>query len=325
MNSDVLELWDNAVSKNTLATYRTGLDHLKTFLTLHGVVSAPGQLPAVNEDKFILFATHLHKHLKLRYSTIKLYFAGIRFFYLKGGYNNPLHRLERLEYILRGIKRSQVQTNTDKRLPITFDILQNICVLLEQGVYTPFTDSLLLAVCTLAFFGFLRCGEFTARSKREAEFENCLSMQDISFAKDLSYYTLTLRSSKTDPFRQGVLIHIFQNEKIHPVTHMWNYFSARKRLGKVQNYCPLFVNAHGDILTRAEFLDMIRHLLSRLNLDDSRYCGHSFRKGAATSSAGVMEDHLIQTLGRWSSNCYVRYISISKDELRNAQLKMCHS
>jgi hypothetical protein len=36
--------------------------------------------------------------------------------------------------------------------------------------------------------------------------------------------------------------------------------------------------------------------------------GHSFRIGAATTPAEhKVEDHLIQTLGRWVSQSYVRY------------------
>ena len=39
------------------------------------------------------------------------------------------------------------------------------------------------------------------------------------------------------------------------------------------------------------------------------YTGNSFRIGAATTAAGVgIPDHLIQILGRWSSDAYELYI-----------------
>jgi L-lactate utilization protein LutC len=35
-----------------------------------------------------------------------------------------------------------------------------------------------------------------------------------------------------------------------------------------------------------------------------------------------LEDHLIQTLGRWSSDCYTRYIHTSPEVLRQAQAQL---
>jgi hypothetical protein len=44
-------------------------------------------------------------------------------------------------------------------------------------------------------------------------------------------------------------------------------------------------------------------------VNSEKYNGHAFRSGAATSvHKARLEDHLIQTLGRWSSDCYTRYM-----------------
>ena len=88
---------------------------------------------------------------------------------------------------------------------------------------------------------------------------------------------------------------------------------------------PLFLD-YDSILTRFRFIFYLRHLIVRLGLDKNAYGGHSavsFRIGAATSAGSdYIEDHLIQTMGRWSSYCYVRYIRTS-DSLHKAQLAMC--
>ena len=87
---------------------------------------------------------------------------------------------------------------------------------------------------------------------------------------------------------------------------------------------PLFMEADHSVLTRDRFIRYLRHLLACLGLDDSKYCGHSFRIGAATSAgAAKIPDHMIKTLGRWTSACYVRYIRTSKVALCAAQSQMC--
>ena len=74
---------------------------------------------------------------------------------------------------------------------------------------------------------------------------------------------------------------------------------------------PLFCSFHDVVPTIHQFINYLHHLLCRLRVDTDKYSGHSFHIGAATpaASAGI-EDHLIQTLGRWVSTCYTRYIRI---------------
>jgi hypothetical protein len=111
--------------------------------------------------RFIAFC-ETQKHL--RYSTIKSYLCSIRFFYLQKGGFNPLEKffgkpLPNLRIVLMGLKKKHSNFPKRVRLPITFDILHNMCTLLRKGVFNLFIDSLLEAACVIAFFGFLGCGE----------------------------------------------------------------------------------------------------------------------------------------------------------------------
>ena len=58
----------------------------------------------------------------------------------------------------------------------------------------------------------------------------------------------------------------------------------------------------------------VREALEREGLDQEKYCGHSFRIGAATTAAAKgMEDSLIKAQGRWRNLAYLEYIHIPRD------------
>ncbi|XP_060078768.1 uncharacterized protein LOC132558244 [Ylistrum balloti] len=326
MRNQINQLWDAAISPQTARAYTVAIQHLLRFVTLFGTRTPCGQLPALSEDLLMYFVSYCYHSLKLKFATINLYLAGIRFHYIKAGYANPFLNSERLSCILRGIKRKQGTDGITKpqRLPITFDILRRMSTLLlsQRSVFSPVLDLMLTCVCQMAFFGFLRCGEFTIKNKSVAE--DCLRLNDIVIADDKSKYTLLLRASKTDPFRQGVPISIFKNSRwwVCPVTSMLRFLDIRRSQG-ARGQSPLFVVSSGVPLTRDQFIVYLRHVLTLLGIDSSKYNGHSFRIGAATSAAAAgIEDHMIQTLGRWSSNCYTRYIRSSSEVIQEAQSKM---
>lgn len=316
---NVKELWRASVATTTRSAYRTGILCLVTFMTMSGVIFKPMCLPPLTEDVLIYFVTYCHSSLKLKWTTIKLYLAGIRFHYLQAGLPNPLQSGDRLQCIIRGIKRSQVKISKP-RLPIDMKILNQICKLLRSGVFSPYIDKTLECMCVLAFYGFLRCSEFTVRSHKSVC--SCLRMKDIKFAQDKCMFTLSLVSSKTDPFRNGVEIPFFRNKTICPVSCMLSYLTGYRKESLSSNE-PLFVDAHKQPFSRESFISYLRDIMGRLGYKEADYCGHSFRVGAATvaASSGI-EDHLIQTLGRWSSSCYVRYIRVPRSTVQDAQRKM---
>ena len=322
LNVKIEELWDSSISESTRSTYDSALRCFKTFLALSGVASHGVGLPHIDEDCLIYFVTYCQKSLNLKHQTIKLYLAGIRHFYIRFRAYDPFDKAIRLPFILRGIKKSQCNV-TKERLPITSSILKELCTLLEKGVFSTFLDVMLQCSFKLAFFGFLRCGEFTCRPRSD-DFSTVL-IQDVMLDPCKQFFIFHLRSSKCDPFRKGVNITIYENSVFRPVDTMHKYLKLRLGTGALPEY-PLFVeDEHNALpLRRDTFISFLRQLLVSLGYNTSKFSGHSFRIGAATSAAACgVEDHVIQTLGRWSSDSYIRYIHTDSKILRKAQLIMC--
>ena len=96
-----------------------------------------------------------------------------------------------------------------------------------------------------------------------------------------------------------------------PVATMLGYIDVRG-LGPG----PLFRFTAGAGLTRSRFVAQIQEALRTAGVDESRYNGHSFRIGAATTAAARgIEDCVIKMLGRWESTAYLQYVRIPRREL----------
>ena len=160
----------------------------------------------------------------------------------------------------------------------------------------------------LAFLGFLRAGEFTCPSL-QAFAPDMLSPQDVSVDShnDPSSVMVRLRRSKADPFGAGVTIFLGKTgQSICPVAALLSYMVLR---GSTPG--PLFKFQDGSPLSKPKLLADLRQALEHQGFDCVGITGHSFRIGAASTAARVgLEDSLIQTMGRWRSSAYLRYIRI---------------
>lgn len=94
-------------------------------------------------------------------------------------------QLCRLKAIMNGVKRVQLPSRS-LRYPVTFDILRRACFYLRK--VDNFYNLMLETVCTVAFFGFLRCGEFTCKEAFDPSIHLCMS--DLSIFEDMYIYNL---------------------------------------------------------------------------------------------------------------------------------------
>jgi len=164
---------------------------------------------------------------------------------------------------------------------------------------------MLWAACLMGFYGFLRCAEFTIPSLFQFASDKHLPATDVAVDN-------RKKSSKTDPFGEGVTIYLGKTDNVLcPVAAILEYLIRRGN-----HPGPLFVLQDGRPLSRSMLVEKVRQALRRAGIDASEYNGHSFRIGAATTAAAQgISVPLIKTLGRWRSEAFHTYIKIPRDTL----------
>ena len=139
---------------------------------------------------------------------------------------------------------------------------------------------------------------------------------------EAAYMTIRLKYSKTDPLWERPYSH-------HACYKHINLSRPSYEALKLRSYhaqSPLFLLADGTALSRFKFFTSLRCLLTKVGLQAELYAGYSFRIGAGTSAAAAgLPDRLIQAMGRWSSECYKRYVRLTRTSLRQACLAMAHT
>ena len=253
----------------------------------------------------LLFVGFLYRE-KLAHGTIKSYLAAVRYEQIARGMGNPhIHAMPQLEYVLKGAKKA-TPASTRCRLPIMPEILQRLRQVWQRDP-NPRDSKMLWAAACLCFFGFLRSGEIVSPSETAYDPLSHLCFRDVRVDSHSSpsHLQITIKASKTDPFRQGVTLFIgVSGGKLCPVAAVLNYLVARG-----SSPGPLFTWENGRYLTRERFVARVRLALLAAGYTAKNYAGHSFRIGAATTAARCgIQDSLIKTLGRWESAAYTRYI-----------------
>ena len=205
--------------------------------------------------------------------------------------------LHRLPYLLRGIKRLYSQERR-VRLPITPSIFLSFRTLLNLQWH----DHIMLWTAMLvAFFAFLRSAELIALTTSD------LSMCTSSPLSSLPTYILSIRISKTDPFRQVCQVRLAPSG--HPILCPAKILTDYLRIAHLSPCSSLFAWSSGNPLCRATLTNGIKWLAAATGINERLYSSHSFRIGAATTaSAAGLPDSLIKTMGRWSSDAYQTYI-----------------
>ena len=252
----------------------------------------------------------------IAHSSIKVYLSGVRQLHITRGVSPPSQgNMPRLQQVLRGIRISQASKSPPRRrLPIQPDTLRKIKRSWESASFIDEDKRMLWAAFTMAFFGFMRSGELCAQKVSGYDMAVTLSPLDVSVDNvyDPQSLKIKLKSSKTDPFREGCEIHLGRtHDDLCPVSAALSWMTIRGN-----SPGPLFRFKSGTPLTRQLMVVKLKEALLSAGVVPTGYSGHSFRAGAATTAAiNQIEDSQIKLMGRWKSDAYRRYIRPSGSHL----------
>ena len=307
MDSAVQQLFSAGLAKSTKKSYQSGANRYIRFCSLFGVTPYP-----TSERSLSYFVGYLFQE-GLSASTVKGYLSAVRHAQISLGLGDPkMGDMPQLEYHIKGLRKLSSGCQ-QSRLPITIDILRYLRSSWEKS-HGHFDGTMLWAACCMCFFGFLRSGEIVVPADSAYDRGVHLSWGDVRVdnTADPQYLEVHIKASKTDPFRHGVSIYLGRSQAdLCPVSAVLAYMVLR---GMTPG--PFFFFTDGRYLTRDRFVSSVRAALRMQGVDDSRYSGHSFRIGAATTAAlRGLPDSLIKTLGRWESSAYTVYIRTPRETL----------
>ena len=198
--------------------YRSARRQFIDFCTLDGCVSSNGALLPASEQTLMRFCSHLAD--RLHHSSIKVYLSAIRSFHIDQGFPDPLVTYLQLQRLLRGIKRHQ-GSSLPQRQPVTADLMR----IIQRSLDAHNSEHIMLwAACCLGFFGFLRAGEFTVNCACDPSFHLTVQELQVDAEANPSSLRVRIKSSKTDPFRQGCFIYLGRGQaSLCPISAILTY------------------------------------------------------------------------------------------------------
>jgi hypothetical protein len=284
--------------------YKTHLKSYFSFIRAHKFDVEP------NETTLALYVVYMAQFIKP--SSVESYLTGI-VHYLSPFYPElPKWRSSQIvNQALKGCKKSKASAVHRKRA-LTLSDLNKISTTLNES--NSYDDRLFLAILLSGFFGLLRLGELvypadkSLDDPRKMTKRSCLHLQASHMRFQLPYH-------KADRFFQGNTILILPNGRpCNPIRAMAKYIIIRDR--NFPHHDDLWVRHDGTRPRRNWFLARLR----LFHLGD--VAGHSLRSGGATALAeSGVELHIIQALGRWSSDAFRAYIRLHPILLHNAILR----
>lgn len=255
---------------------------------------------------FVAYLFNISVPKPINHKTAKSYLAHVKHLSSIIGMPNAAFFCPRLRLALKTFRKRRPGARAQKRLPITIHLLAAFAATLD--LTSDHHHIVTFAALAVGVYGLFRSGELATKFINGKACDNTPCRADVVWAAD--HVVIHLRSSKTDPFREGVDIPLYANGTLTCP------FAALKRAWDVapdqSPDAPLFQHPDSSPLLYTQLNQAIKCLATTVGLDPQLFAGHSLRIGGATSLAMLgYPDYIIKIIGRWTSVAYQAYTRLT--------------
>ncbi|PPR06414.1 hypothetical protein CVT24_002553, partial [Panaeolus cyanescens] len=291
-------------AKSTHSSYARNLKHFHRFCSQRNI--PPESRFPTSESLLLIYAA---SHVGIcSSSTVRHRLSALKAYHVI--HNWPWNGSPRLSKLLRGLKLSAPDSSSrPPRPPISLSML--IRLLKRLNLRDPF-DAAVAACASTAFWGQCRLGELLPRSSNVTHSSSIPTRSHLTCSASKSRppqsFNLHLPQTKTNRLGQTVTI-LPRDDASNPLPLLQNHLFVNHLPIHVPlfSYCPKnHASPHTRILSKPAFLARCNAILNPLGY--KRISGHSFRIGGTTTllASGIPSD-VVKTMGRWSSDSFLRY------------------
>ena len=264
-------------------------------------------VPEFWEDRVVAFAAYMIEIKKIQSSTLKSYISPIKHMLKVDGYEWQDNRVY-FHSLIRSCRLSNDVVKT--RLPIQFGMFELLLFEIERklGTTQPYLETMYKTLFSLAYYGLMGVGEL-------AWGDHSIKAKNIHIAANKNKILILLYSSKThDKESKPQEIKISSNECTGSKHKFFCLFTLVRNFLQIRgDYASdgeqFFIMADKSPVTPAQVRNMLRMLITALNLNPRVYDCHSFRIGQGTNLLKFGFDvETIKKLGRWKSNAVYKYM-----------------
>lgn len=305
---------------NTKRTYSSAQKQYLQFCTIYELQPLPA-----TEQVILWYLAYLKtkknvhsKKIGISAKSMVVYLSALRSLHVMHGLEVPPTCTPRINLAVKSVIESDGPPN--QREPITYDLLQAMCGLIDDKKYD---GKLWKAVLTLGFFGCLRgaelCAVYDFNSSILVIPPPVVGAVSFGVVNELKFIKFVVPKSKNNVNGFEKFIGCSGTD-ICACCAMYSYLEYRSKSNVCVSESPLFILQFGDIFCKKHLNKGIKALVTELGLKPDGYSSHSLRSGNATTSAfKKFNDYEISQAGMWRSDAYKTYIRpLPINQIKNA-------
>ena len=285
------DLVHNGIRRTTSRAYSTAQKQFLQFCQALRLQPLP-----TTEQTLLTYVAYLYKK-GLTPNSVNVYLSAVRNLNIVNGFAMSEFRTPRIKLATKAIlERSKAPV---QKVPLTFDKLMTLWPVIKNCKYALTWK----AVISLAFFGGLRCAEYTP----SAECPLGPTVDQVQFSADSKVLLYSVKKFKTKV--HGFVCRLgCSKSEICARCNMIQYLFSRNKQAGIQNSDPLFLLDNMPVSSE-KVNKFMKSIVKSVGWDVAEYSAHSLRAGAASTAARAgFSDWELKALGGWKSATYMEYI-----------------